>query len=248
MPEVISVPLATYEAYLSQYGIPVGKDFYGTSYTLSKVDYLLNKPIRVGNLMGQRDEFHFNLTLIGKRTPIGLQPSFQLYKGAWYRQGPEPTCLPWAIANGLLSRRVRPDSLMMYRLLSEANRRNGLDYIAAWLMVDLNAKFFSFDKAKVELVPNLVLLNSSVIKQEIDQHRTILTGVESSSYEGRILDLSGEPIRDNHAVCIVGYEVNEDGVMNVQLIDSNLGIFWTSLEYLSASLKPNETYLVSAKL
>ncbi len=73
--------------------------------------------------------------------------------------------------------------------------------------------------------------NAAVIKDLLDCGDPIYVSV-SASYL-----MSGNQSNkiDSHAVVISGYKV-EDGKMDLQIIDSSNGIYWVSLEHLSASL------------
>lgn len=78
--------------------------------------------------------------------------------------------------------------------------------------------------------------NAAIIKKTIDEGAKILASVSVKQYQGRDNGL--------HAISIVGYKVNENGVMNIQLIDSDRGILWISLEHLSKCIVPFNTYRI----
>jgi hypothetical protein len=82
----------------------------------------------------------------------------------------------------------------------------------------------------------VIVSNSMIIKQIIDEHRIILTGVTTKQYDPN----SGSNAL--HAVCISGYNIRKTGEMDVQVIDPARGILWMSLEHLSKALIGYDTY------
>lgn len=193
----------------------------------------------------------------------------KVYSGKWYCQGFEPTCTPWTIANATLALGLKPNPLLIRDLLNLANDvtkrdKGGLGFNKAKEVIDQNypqeevniielfgeerleptedpkfhlLAFKMSGKTREELLrtieeknKKIIRKNARVIKQIIDEGAKILASVF----------LKGQ--QDRHAICIVSYKVHENGQMNVQVIDSNRGILWISLEHLSKCVVPFNTY------
>lgn len=69
------------------------------------------------------DLVFFSETMVADdRVPTLLRPAWRAYKGSWYHQGEEPTCLPWAVLGGGLVAEVQPSPRLAADLVNLANR------------------------------------------------------------------------------------------------------------------------------
>ena len=85
--------------------------------------------------------------------------------------------------------------------------------------------------------------NAKKIKKTIENKGRYVVGVDVKFYrEGKRVANGGK-----HAISIVGCRVSDEGIMDVQVIDSNFGTTWTSLEHLSDSINYMHSIVVKKK-
>lgn len=91
----------------------------------------------------KRRTFFTQTTQASERLSTGLLASDHSRGGSWYYQGGEPTCLPWAVANGIHALGASPDhhyiaDLLNYAIDAEESVREGMNYPVA---VELLTKY-----------------------------------------------------------------------------------------------------------
>ena len=77
---------------------------------------------------------------------------------------------------------------------------------------------------------------ASTIKETVDSKGALVVGIFPKYYAQIQSDVA-------HSITIVGYKINEQGHLNVQIIDSDRGVLWASLEHILFSY-PQSTYVV----
>ncbi len=88
-------------------------------------------------------------------------------------------------------------------------------------------------------IPNWPLREmAQLVSSTIDDGKAVLTGVSSLKYRSGGTSTS-------HAVCISGYRVDNNGYMDVQVIDPYRGIIFMSLDHLHGAVWPVYTFVAS---
>ena len=87
--------------------------------------------------------------------------------------------------------------------------------------------------------------NGRVIKDHLDNQKLLLV-----TLAGSLTGVSSGLPKNNseyHAVCISGYRISDSGFMDIQILDSQHGKYWVTLEQLSSSIYWANTEVVSKK-
>lgn len=188
---------------------------------------------------------------IENRVKLELSESKRQYTGRWYCQGFHPTCLPWSLVNACGVLGVEPDSEYLANLLDKTakqrgNTFEGLGNLDGFLKNDIEIrlkKHYGYGGLLSTIVAHnkddIILNNGLVIKYYLNYGLPLLVSVCPGSFYSKPNKYLGF---ESHAICISGYEITADGYFNVQIIDSNLGIIWVSLEHLSISPWSSRTF------
>lgn len=95
----------------------------------------------------------------------------------------------------------------------------------------VSSNYSSFESSNSQLIQS----NGTLIKETIDSGEVLLTSVMSHIYSGS--NKSGL-----HAISVIGYSISDSGNMDVQILDSDRGKIWMSLEHLSSAIVPPDTF------
>lgn len=197
---------------------------------------------------------HFDQTLSApNRFTTGLEPSRKIYSGSWFCQGDEPTCMAWAVANSHLIVGATPNFEFL-AILNDHARGVVIPGRLDLSFNELEDYLTKVDQPAVRIrKPDPVVWGypagygnqpdkASDIKSSLHNGKSLIVGVRSGFYFpiGYVNPFS----RESHAICISGYEVLENGFMDVWLTDSNYGIFKTSLEFLNRCIIENSARIV----
>lgn len=251
--------------------VEVYREAVGNRTNLLEISSKLSRPIPpetryTDNL--QENFFQAALNFYG-RQPVGLPESTSVYRGGWYWQGFGDTCVPWSIINGLNTVGMSIDPYCILGLVREAEawQGRGLSFeeaagvikkfnIPCWIerssFGQINNNYCLPDEwflSVAQIQPpsrvrnsrssrETLEANSRLIKGSIDSRKPLLVMVEYPFWT-RGMDYL---FAMKHGICISGYRIYPDGIMNVQVIDPYLGVLQTSLEHLSSSVCPSETY------
>jgi hypothetical protein len=169
------------------------------------------------------------------RINTGLAPSESMYTGAFYVQGKEETCMPWAIANAMTILDVAPQPAFMKNILNHAiglnsNSEEGLARGIAHILINrfpgiqvkaerlggimtpeeeqIMAEWFE-DTYQEKSFETIVKNNAAHIKDALDKKIALIASIKQNGSDS------------THAICISGYRVSSDGCMDLQIVDSN---------------------------
>lgn len=176
------------------------------------------------------------------------------YLGPWYFQRSEPTCLPWNVANASRIQEELIDPNCLTNLLNIAITPKpfdqGMSYFQAMPEIkrlsSLNLKQGEPGNSLIQIpsgadnsqVIEITERNIALIKIALGEGRCILTSVFNEYYIGR---------QGRHALCISGYQINNQGRAFAQLTDPARGLIWTSVDHISKAVVPNDTYYLIPK-
>ncbi len=91
------------------------------------------------------------------------------------------------------------------------------------------ATTISYIGSTSEINESKIGANAKLIKNILDTQAVLLAVMSNHIYLDK--DVVGR-----HSVCVAGYQVQTNGEMDIQVIDSERGIIWMSLEHLTMSL------------
>jgi len=235
---------------------------------------LMEKLKIVGSNGINRKRLYFKPANHYRRIQTGLSRSRHIYKGGWFYQYGEATCCLWAIVNALSVLGSNPIGTCLSQIYNRSQKQNQLG-MKGMSLLELSSIIKKYPQMGIEMElligekdikplvkpkssdptsspSSRINHNASVIKKALDQNKILLTtvasnrylGVDRRNFEENVITGLFEPL---HAICIVGYRVNDKGHMDLQIIDSERGNIWVHLEHLSKSIKPYHTYLIKAK-
>lgn len=187
------------------------------------------------------------------RVDTNLPISHASYIGKWNSQGAEPTCSPWSLANAYRVIGVQPHFPLLSELLNHANGDNptGITGVKADDLLTIVSEFpkrgMEFTNVELPLQSTelwasdeAIRENAATIKHYLDRGSAFHVLIGFDMYARQFSD-------EAHAVCLSGYHINRYREMNVQIIDSNIGVVWTSIEHISSSLLAGQVHVVSKK-
>lgn len=222
----------------------IGKG-YGFAYTPEMSQALLEKPLAADyNLLSVYGRLFFENAFFKTRLRFDVSGERLAKSDEWYIQGLEPTCVPWSIVNGLTAIGQQIDPVLLTDLLNEANAINGggggltdakIQRIlsnhpdSGFNIFEIHKQYYDFEE-----YPKL-------IKRAIDDGKFVM-----ETMSGRYM---GDPDWDAplHQVSLVGYETTYSGVMDVQVMDSALGVLMMPVEHLYKS-RSRSLLIAGAKL
>ncbi|MBI2595495.1 hypothetical protein HYW46_02030 [Candidatus Daviesbacteria bacterium] len=198
-------------------------------------------------------EFFSRTLMSDMRIAMGITPSERVYAGRWYGQGYAPTCSPWSLVNACSVAGIELPSRFVAKILNlafeDGYALESLADLTVTAGVDMKKLLLSLVGIRHEYEPmstpvyNIRLkTNAVVIKRLIDQRHPLVLSVTSRLFYPRPNSYS---LFGSHAICISGYQVTGEGYFNVQVIDSNNGIVWMSLEHLSQAVQRERTFGIS---
>ncbi len=155
------------------------------------------------------------------------------YKGPIYNQGPHPTCGAWASIHALLAGGITLSTAVAKDLLNGALPRehakegglNGFD--AAGIVRGHYDGDVVVDMPALGLRPLTRSRVAGFIKDTIDASGAVVAVVKTSDRR---------PRATTHALCVAGYNINEEGAMALQVIDSAIGAGALTLDGLMVEL------------
>lgn len=195
----------------------------------------------IADLPGIRGSLEFKsrwglLPLIEVRVPLTYPPIRKAYEGPTYFQGYNaPTCEAWATVHALLAAKADPSVSLVKNLLNAAqigeNGRQGLDFITTEGIIRQRTRDIDFNVSGQTGIKPTVEQLASYIKAAIDAEGAALAVIE--------IRRPGNPLAA-HTVCISGYSIDNQGRMDVQIIDSACGAGAVSIENLREKLDINK--------
>jgi hypothetical protein len=200
-------------------------------YSLSETEQLLNSPRKEQDVLKdyQRAFFERSLAIRRRRVLLDDAPSSKSYEGDWYLQSGQ-SCVTWSLVNGLKILGKAPNPQLVRDFLNETDEESGSNLLyagnrlneekqarLALLWLSLNSKQDLWERA------------SSLIRQEIQSENVLL----ASAVVNRYIPVNADGL---HALCLSGYRLSPRKTMDVQVIDSNYGRIWTSLEHIVQSM------------
>lgn len=199
------------------------------------------------NKLNQEVERRLSEITPEQRITTGLTQREKLFQGEWEAQKGKPLCTMLAVVNatralgGTISAHAKEEMYTIAQTPDEEDKL-GLTYdevneILAKSYDNVVLEDLPAEKAlgKIQVWPTsenseynnrIVKINAEVITSIIDSGEGLLVTI----MDGSDKDMFEEGL---HAICLVGYKINENGTMDVQYIDSNQGIFLRPLEYFS---------------
>lgn len=206
---------------------------YGFEYTPEMAEVLLEMPLSTDfSLLSDRGVEFFQRPFFNPRQRFGVIGEKLSGVEGWYPQGWEPTCVPWAIANGSKAFRYELSPVFLADLLNDATGVSTL----GWGMTDdetedefNNNKHSGFETAAIfKSIDEMDY--PGIIKQGIDNNNFILESMRGL-YAGESDEVS------LHQIAVVGYDTTYTGIMDVQVVDSNYGMLYLPVEYLYQARK-----------
>jgi len=235
---------------------------YGYLHTPEELRFILETPRSSSLDLRLRSDTDFqNLTLTRPRLGVLTPPCEKVYLGGWYNQSKEPTCAPWSVFNALMVLGIRPDldgaaqflnsSLTLGKLgdggagsnrveieqyLDEYHKdqvsinylslsgvgRDKVDYITKYEEKGVTT---SFEKDEfLEKTVRVFQKEAETITKLFNSGYVFIRAVNTKHYSGQN--------DGGHAICLSGYKVDEEGRVDIQVIDSARGVIWISLEHL----------------
>ena len=231
-------------------------EYFTVPYTSKDVKEILDNPLPQSYFFNSDalKEFARSQILHSSRISSKLQSSMKYYDGAWNRQKDEPTCTIWAIINALRVIKEKPDVHQLTEILNNAikNVQEGKSrvYNNDSLYELINNRFFgnseishtNFTSGAESVFSSEIINNAQIIKTNLDKGNSFLARVGYRPYIGKLP--FSRPNMSTHSITVSGYNIGECGEMDIQIIDPEKGVFWTSLEHLSSSVAPNEMHLI----
>ncbi len=219
----------------------------GTSYTKYETLFVLDRRISMP------EEIIYDGKDAEPRISTRLDAAEREYKGGWYMQGAEGTCGVWATINAMKVTGAEPDVDHVKELLNHAISPNpdGEDGISLQALEaiskqhDLKSSIAILPSNKVlEHLPRIpypedptgagiIFANATAIQKNVTENSALVVTVPS-----RGMSRTGK--NRFHAVCVAGYTIDSSGFMDVQVIDSSLGVSYKSLEGFSRQLPAYE--------
>ncbi len=206
---------------------------YGFEYTPEVVSSLLDVPLPAQTtFLNKKGLDYFGSSLRRDRMRVDAAESRQWAKpDGWYMQGAEPTCYPWALANGIRALQGTNDPVLLSRLLNYANNYDGQGETGL-SNEQLLTEAHKHDSVAV-LDLSIAVVNrpnytdfAKAIMDSINDRQFLLQGVDGGFYK---------PLGSHnfsHSLAIVGYEVSATKWLDLQVIDSNYGIMPIPAEHI----------------
>ncbi len=221
-------------------------------YTPNTVALLLAHPELTNDVLNYTPcevSFLTETTLAENRMVCNLKPSRREYVGRWYGQKGEPTCAPWSLVNACTVLEVEPDPVYIANLINRAAgfiNPSEIGFHLSSLQDSVNGSEIMSQKVYLDRPKGL----NRIFKQNLafglfarfflDLGLPLITSVQVCEYYPKPNNYKDK----NHALCLSGYQITQEGFFNIQAIDSNFGIYWLSLEHLLKTRRFNNTFVL----